>query len=85
MARCTTTRNLEVHHVRRNGGNDLANAKVLCQSCHEKTSTYGDPGHSPPPFDEHTKQAALHRAGNQCQCTSTQGCHADGFWVVRKR
>lgn len=75
MSRCTKTRNLEVHRIRRDGGNDLSNAKVLCQPCHEKTATFGAPGKTPPPFDEETNQRALRRAGNQCECTSTQGCH----------
>ena len=75
MARCIRTRNLDVHHIRRDGGNDLSNAKVLCPPCHEKTSTYGTPGRTPPAFDEDTKQRALRRAGNQCECTSSQGCH----------
>ncbi len=75
MARCTRKSGLGVHHIRRDGGNDLSNARVLCQPCHEKTGTYGDPGTSPPPFDDDTKQRALRRAGNQCECTSSQGCH----------
>ena len=75
MARCTRTRNLEVHHKRRDGGNDLSNAEVLCEPCHEATSTYGVPGSAPPEFIEETKQAALRRAGNQCECTRTGGCH----------
>ena len=41
MARCTRTRGLEVHHTRRDGGDGLDNAKVLCTPCHEATSTYG--------------------------------------------
>lgn len=75
MARCTRTRSLEVHHKRRDGGNDLGNAIVLCQSCHAKTSTYGAPGKTPPAFDQATKEKALKRANNQCECTSMQGCH----------
>lgn len=75
MARCTRTNGLGVHHKNRNGGNDLGNADVLCISCHIATSTYGTPGNSPPAFSEETKQAALRRAGNQCECTRTGGCH----------
>jgi 5-methylcytosine-specific restriction endonuclease McrA len=75
MARCTQTSNLEVHHRRRDGGNGLDNAEVLCQKCHAATTTYGAPGPSPPDFDEATKQAALRQAGNHCQCTRTGGCH----------
>jgi 5-methylcytosine-specific restriction endonuclease McrA len=75
MARCTKTYGLEVHHRNRNGGNGLDNAEVLCEACHEATPSYGTPGVSPPDFSEETKQAALRRAGNQCECTRTGGCH----------
>jgi len=75
MARCTRTRDLEVHHKRRDGGNTLDNAEVLCPECHKGTITYGAPGQSPPNFDNDTKAKALRRAGNQCECTRTSGCH----------
>lgn len=75
MARCNRTTDLDVHHKRRDGGNTLDNAEVLCQPCHKATTTFGEPGHSPEPFDEATKQAALRRAGNRCECTRTGGCH----------
>jgi len=76
MARCTVKSSLEVHHMRRDGGNGLDNAEVLCQKCHKATSTYGDPnGKSPAPFDQATKDKALARAGHQCECTRTGGCH----------
>jgi len=75
MARCTRTYGLEVHHKRRDGGNDLSNAEVLCEPCHEETSTYGEPGKTPPEFSYETKDKALQRAGYQCECTRTGGCH----------
>ncbi len=75
MARCTRTTGLEVHHRRRDGGNGLDNAEVLCGPCHEATSTFGQPGTSPPPFSEETKRRARERVGNQCECTRTGGCH----------
>lgn len=75
MARCARTSGLEVHHKRRDGGNGFDNAEVLCQKCHAATSTYGTPGTSPPAFGEDTKARALKRAGNQCECTRTGGCH----------
>jgi 5-methylcytosine-specific restriction endonuclease McrA len=75
MARCTRTRGLEVHHKRRDGGNGLNNAEVLCGPCHQATSTYGETGPSPDPFSQDTKKAALKRAGNQCECTRTGDCH----------
>ena len=75
MARCVRTRGLEVHHKRRDGGNGLDNAEVLCQPCHEATATYGVGGKTSPDFDESTKQAAFRRAGYQCDCTRTGVCH----------
>ena len=75
MARCTRRRELEVHHKRRDGGNKIDNAEVLCKQCHVATSTYGQPGKSPEAFDEATKNEAFRRAGHQCQCTKTGGCH----------
>lgn len=75
MARCTRTDNLEIHHKNRSGGNGLDNALVLCQKCHETTSSYGDLGISPPEFRDFTKAAALAIAGHQCECTRTGGCH----------
>jgi 5-methylcytosine-specific restriction endonuclease McrA len=74
MSRCTTTTNLEVHHKRRDGEDDLENAQVLCQSCHENTTSYGTHGASPPDFSQQTIEAALKRAGNQCECEKN-GCH----------
>ena len=75
MARCTRTEEMEVHHIRRDGGNDINNARVLCQKCHEATATYGSDGNSPPPFSAAVKLRAYMRAANQCQCESTSGCH----------
>jgi 5-methylcytosine-specific restriction endonuclease McrA len=75
MARCERTWGLEVHHIRRDGGNSLSNAQVLCQECHEATKTYGESGPTPPPFDEWTKQTALANSDRRCECTRTSGCH----------
>lgn len=72
--RCSSTRNLEIHHVTRTGGNQLNNAQVLCHDCHVNTQTYGVPGNSPAPFTQDTKDAALRRAGNRCECTRDR-CH----------
>ena len=74
MARCTK-RSAEIHHKRRDGGNGLDNAQALCVKCHQETDTYGAPGKSPPDFDEATKAQAHRQARNQCECTSTRGCH----------
>jgi len=68
--RCKETKELEVHHKRRGGGNKLTNAEVLCQDCHSKTSSYGEPGKSPEPFNKETKEKALKKAGNRCQGTN---------------
>lgn len=75
MSRCNKTRNLEVHHKRRDGGNGLDNAEVLCQNCHSATSTYGTDGKSPEPFLQQTKDRAFVRAGNRCECTKVSSCH----------
>jgi 5-methylcytosine-specific restriction endonuclease McrA len=75
MSRCKATEDLEIHHKRRDGGNDIENAQVLCQSCHVNTSTYGIEGKSPPEFSSKTKEKALIRAGNRCECKK-DGCHS---------
>ena len=75
MSRCFVKSGLEVHHKRRDGGNGLDNAEVLCQSCHKATSTYGSPGTSPAPFSQTTKDQALARSGHRCECTRVGGCH----------
>jgi hypothetical protein len=74
MARCTRG-SVVVHHKRRDGGNDIGNAQVLCEACHKATATSGAPGKNPPDFDEATKTQARALARNQCECTSTSGCH----------
>jgi hypothetical protein len=74
MGRCGSTEKLQVHHKRRDGGNDIENAEVLCQKCHENTGTYGVKGKSPPDFSDSTKKEALKKAGNRCECERTE-CH----------
>ena len=76
MGRCCSTENLEVHHNRRDGGNDIGNVEVLCQKCHENTGTYGVSGKSPLEFSEATKKEVLKKAGNSCECERT-GCHTN--------
>lgn len=75
MARCTRKNGLDVYLKRCNGGNDLSNAEVLCNLCHEATATYGTPGNSPSTFSEDTKAKALRCSGNQCECVRVGGCH----------
>ena len=75
MSRCAASRKLDVHHIRTDGGNGIENARVLCQNCHENTSSYGSSGHkSPPEFSEEMKTKALKNANNQCECTK-KDCH----------
>jgi hypothetical protein len=75
MARCTKTTNLEVYHRRRDGGNGIDNAEVLCKDCYASTTSDGTPGINPPDFSEETKNLVFYLAGNQCQCIKTSGCH----------
>lgn len=75
MSRCKRTRELQVHHKRRDGGNGIGNAEVLCPKCHEATSTYGTPGKTPSAFSDDARKKALERAGNRCECTRSGGCH----------
>ena len=74
MGRCNSRENLEVHHKRRDGGNGIENAKVLCQDCHANTSTYGVEGKSPPPFSSKIKDEAKELAGYRCECEQDD-CH----------
>ena len=75
MARCQRTEQLLVHHKRRDGGNDLDNAVVLCQACCENAPNCGAPGASSPPFSHETRLRAYHWARYQCECTSDcPGC-----------
>ena len=74
MSRCTRTRRLEIHHINRNGDNGLSNTIVLCESCHEKTFSYGTPGKSPEPFPEYIKRQAIQNAGHRCECQKLN-CH----------
>ena len=73
--RCNSTEDLEVHHKRIDGGNDIDNAELLCHYCHEHTSSYGKNGHpSPPEFNEDVKLKVYIRAGGKCECTRSH-CH----------
>jgi RNA-directed DNA polymerase len=38
---CGSTEELEVHHLKPTGGNDVDNLLTLCQTCHANTPTYG--------------------------------------------
>jgi 5-methylcytosine-specific restriction endonuclease McrA len=75
MARCIRKVNLEVRHISQTGGNSLSNARVLCYKCHEAITVYDPYEASPPAFSRDTKDKALAKAGYQCECTATGGCH----------
>ena len=75
MARCAQQHDLKVHRKACDGGNDLDNAKVFCNPCHEATSTYDTSSSTPSPFSDDTKVKALLRAGHQCECTRVDDCH----------
>jgi len=74
MSRCNSTEKLEVHHKRRDGGNGIENAEVLCHDCHVKTGTYGVNGKSPVDFTDEIIKAAKKRAGYRCEC-DRENCH----------
>jgi 5-methylcytosine-specific restriction endonuclease McrA len=78
ISRCTRTVDLDVYHLRRDGDNSLDNAQVLCRRCHAATKGYELPGRRPPAFDQATKDAALSRAADQCECTRIGACHGTG-------
>jgi len=82
MDKCGSTEKLHVHHKRRDGGNDIGKAEVLCQKCHKNTSTYGVHGKRSLEFSETTKKEALKRAGNRCECERTE-CHTDNETTSR--
>ena len=73
MARCPSHSELQVHFRRRDGGNGLANAEVLCRRCRESAVRIG--AGEPPPFDDATRESALRLAGYRCECTRAAGCH----------
>ncbi len=75
MERCTRTTELEVRHIRKDGGNGLDNATVLCHHCYAALDLPTGSGPEPPPFDEETKRKAIERAEGRCQCESSGGCH----------
>lgn len=75
MPRCTRRSNLDIHLKGRDDGIGLDNAVVLCRKCHEAGGAAGDPETNPPEFDSYTAYKAQVRAGYQCECMRTDGCH----------
>src|ERR1043165_5987659 len=73
--RCIRTAELECHHILTTGGCGSDNAQMLCKECHVATESYGQPGVSPPPFDQATKFWALLRSAGQCECTKAHANH----------
>lgn len=68
MKRCNKNNGLEVRHKRKDGGNDLSNAEVLCESCRAYTLIYDTPGPSPAPFPDSVKRQAKARSCYRCEC-----------------
>lgn len=85
ISRCTRTTNLDVYPLRRDGSSVLDNAQVLCRRCQAATKGYEPPSRKPPGFDHATKEAALQRAGHQCECTRIGACHAGGLTSASER
>ena len=59
---------MEVYHKKRDGGNGLDNAVVLCPECYGKKITYRIESVISLPFSISTKDAAFRRAFNRCEC-----------------
>jgi len=74
MSRCNSRDELNVHHKRRDGGNGIENARVLCHNCHVNTSTFGREGKKPPEFSQEVKETALIHAAYRCECEKEE-CH----------
>lgn len=77
--RCMNISQLEVHHKNRGltekeGLNELSNAEVLCETCHDKVNQRLDKPTGNPEFPNEIRTAALKRAGNRCECTR-KDCH----------
>lgn len=75
MARCTGIGNLEIHYKKLNGGSGVDNTILLCQKCLSAELLNSPRVVNPPEFDEMVKIQALSRAGYQCECNRTNGCH----------
>ncbi|MFA5047016.1 MAG: hypothetical protein WC542_13920 [Paludibacter sp.] len=76
MSRCTQTTNIEVRHLRSDGGNGINNAIVLCKICNAAIGFYDKNNVKPEPFSQVVIEKALKKAENRCQCTcKIHGCH----------
>lgn len=74
ITRCDATNRLEVRHKRKDRGNGIENAIVLCSDCYANKNALDAPGNSAPPFTDLTKAFALRNAGHRCECMK-QNCH----------
>ena len=76
MPQCNRTKNLKVYLKRKNGGNELDNAIVMCDECY-KAFIYGGENSEDESnqFSETTKMLAMVLAHYRCECTSSNGCH----------
>ena len=75
MARCTGIGNLEVHYKKLDGGAGLDNTIVLCRKCLLAVLQDSPEEINLPVFDEMVRLQAMSRAGYQCECERTNGCH----------
>lgn len=84
--RCNSNKELEIHHMNRQGPDSLSNTQVLCQKCHEQTPDYGDNNRkAAKDFSEGTKTQARLRADGKCECIRER-CHslADKFGTFKE-
>ncbi|MCB5230001.1 MAG: hypothetical protein WCX83_02110 [Candidatus Cloacimonas sp.] len=75
MPRCHRTSGLDAYPIRPDGGNAIDNARILCRECYNASIDGGPPVFHAPPFSQATKDGALRRAGNRCECERMGGCH----------
>ena|GEM_PF-619940 len=84
VAGCRRTWGLEVHHIKRDGGNGFSNARVICEQCDAQTGSYGILRREPADFDEDTRERARARAGGRCECVGCKACLRDGQESIRR-
>lgn len=53
----------------------MENIKVYCKACYEALVGKGRPDESIADVSPDTRDRALMRSGNRCECTSSKGCH----------
>jgi hypothetical protein len=75
MGRCTNTSNLRILHRVKDSGAESGNIKVYCTECYEMLVGKGKPSENVQDVSADTRERALKRAGDRCECTSAAGCH----------